>query len=70
MNREFHYSNTCYLNNRIFEEFVNYTNLSLNISSSKFLICAFLMNIQYYTIHFSTNLCNTKSILSNQIQGI
>ena len=68
MNREFHYSNTCYLNNGIFEEFVNYTNLSLKISSSKFLIFVFLMNIQYYTIHFRTNLCNTKS--TNQIQGI
>ena len=33
------------------------------------LICA-IMNIQYYTIHFSTNLCNTKFILTNEIQEI
>ena len=42
---------------------------NIRILLSNIIICALLMNIHYYTIHFSTNLCNTKSILTNHSKG-
>ena len=37
MNREFHYSNICYLNNQIFKSFVNYMEYITQNESSSYL---------------------------------